>query len=113
MGDVEEKEFPFFPYWTHSLYFLITVYTYIIKHYKCLFIEFERESVEETNNFLCINRIADAEYFKAVIPVNYSKDVDPFGFFDRNVNVFSEKLPPVRDIAFRADMIFVTTEKLL
>lgn len=84
--NVEEKKSPFFPYWTHSLYFLITMYTCIVKHNKCLSVELERESVEEINNFLCIDRIAGAESFKAVIPVNHAKDVEPFGFFDRNVN---------------------------
>lgn len=110
--NVEEKKSPFFPYWTHSLYFLITMYTCIVKHNKCLSVELERESVEEINNFLCIDRIAGAESFKAVIPVNHAKDVEPFGFFDRNVNVFSGKLPPIRDIAFRADMRFVTIEEV-
>lgn len=111
-GNVEKKKSPFFPYWTHSLYFLITVYTCIVKHNKCLSVELEREPVEEIRDFLCINRIAGAETFKAVIPVNHTKDVEPFGFFDRNVNVFSGKLPPVRDIAFRADMRFVTIEEV-
>ena len=111
-GNVEKKKSPFFPYWTHSLYFLITVYTCIVKHNKCLSVELEREPVEEIHDFLCINRIAGAETFKAVIPVNHTKDVEPFGFFDRNVNVFSGKLPPVRDIAFRADMRFVTIEEV-
>lgn len=111
-GNVEEKKTLFFPYWTHSLYFLITVYTCIVKHYKCLSVELERESVEKINNFLCIDRFADAESFKAVIPVNHPKDVESFGFFDRNANIFSGKLRPVRDIAFRADMRFVTIEEV-
>ena len=112
--NVEEKKSPFFPYWTHSLYFLITMYTCLVKDNKCLSVELERESVEEINNFLCIDRIAGAESFKAVIPVNHAKDVEPFGFFDRNVNVFSGKLPPIRAIAFLrhlslgADVAFIS-----
>ena len=110
--NVEQKEAPFFPYGTHSFYFLITVYTCIVKHDKCLSVELERESVEKINNFLCIDRFTGAEPFEAVIPVNHSKDVKPFGFFDRNVDIFSGKLPPVRDISFCADMGLVTIEEV-
>lgn len=111
-GDVEEKEATFFPYGTHSLYFLITMYTCIVKHDKCLSVELERESVEKINYFLCIDRFTGAEPFKAVIPVNHPKDVESFGSFGRNVNVFSGKLPSVRDIAFRTYMRLVTIEEV-
>ena len=110
--NIEEKESPFFPYGTHLFYFLITVYTCIVKYDKCLSVELERESVEKINNFLCIDRFTGAEPFEAVIPVNHSKDVKPFGFFDRNVDIFSGKLPPVRDISFCADMGLVTIEEV-
>ena len=110
--NVEEKEATFFQYGTHSLYFLITMYTCIVKHDKCLSVELERESVEKIHNFLCIDRLAGVEPFKTVIPVNHPKDVESFGFFDRNVNVFSGKLPPVREIAFCADMSLVTIEEV-
>ena len=110
----EEKEIQptFLPYWTEFPHKFASVDACIVKDNKCLSVELERESVEEINNFLCIDRIAGAESFKAVIPVNHAKDVEPFGFFDRNVNVFSGKLPPIRDIAFRADMRFVTIEEV-
>ena len=87
-------------------------YTCIVKHYKCLSVELERESVEKINDFPCINRFAGAEPFKTVISVNHPKDVESFGFFHRNVNVFSGKLPPVGDIAFRTNMGLVTIEKV-
>lgn len=77
--NVEEKS-PRFPILDAFALFLITMYTCIVKDNKCLSVELERESVEEINNFLCIDRIAGAESFKAVIPVNHAKDVEPFGF---------------------------------
>ena len=110
--DVEEKETPFFPNRTHSFYFLIMVYTCIIQHDKCLSVGLERESVEKIDNFLCIDRFAGTEPFKVVILVNYAKDVKLFGFFNRNVDIFSGKLQLVKDISFCADMGFVTIEEV-
>lgn len=111
-GNVKQKEASLFPYGTHSLYFLIAVYTCIVKHDKCLSVELERKSVEKINNAPCIDRFVGTEPFNTVIPVNHAKDVEPFGFFDGNVNIFSGKLPPIRDISFRADMKLVTIEEV-
>ncbi len=79
--NVEEKKSPFFPILdAFAFIFSLRCTLALSSHNKCLSVELERESVEKINNFLCIDRIAGAESFKAVIPVNHAKDVEPFGF---------------------------------
>lgn len=87
--NVEKKESPFFPDGTHPLYFLITMNTGIVKHDKCLPVEFEREAVKKPNHFVRINRFRGTESFKTIVPVNHTKDVEAFGLFNRSIHIFS------------------------
>ena len=89
--DVEKKESPFLSYGSHPLYFLITMYTGIVKHGKYLPAEFERESIKKFNHVLGIDRFRGTEVFKAAVPINHAKDVKTFCSFDRDVNVLSGK----------------------
>lgn len=110
--NVEEKESPFLPHCAHSPYFLITMYTGIVKHDKCLPSDFEREVVKKFNHFLGIYRFRGAKSLETIIPVNHAKDVQAFGLFNRSVHLLSGKLPSIRHISFGTNMGLITIKEI-
>ena len=110
--DVEKKEPSFFPDRAHLPNFCIPMHAGIVEHDKGLFVDSEGILFEKINDFLGINGLTRAETLEAVVAVNHSKDIEPFGSFRWYIYVFSRKLPSVRDVAFGADMRFISIEEI-
>lgn len=110
--DVEKKESSLFPDRAHLPNFCIPVYAGIVEHNKGLFVDPEGILFEKINDLLGINRLIRTETLEAVVAVNHSKDIEPFGSFRWYIYIFSRKLPSVRDVAFGADMRFISIEEI-
>lgn len=110
--DVEKKKSPLFPYRAHLPNFCIPVHAGIVKNYKGLFVDPEGILFEKINNLLGVDGLTRGETLEAVVPVNHSKDIKPFGPFRWDMHVFSGELPPVWDVALGAYMRFISIEEV-
>ena len=110
--NVEDKESSFFPDGASVSDYCVSVHACIVKYDKCLFVESKGELFEEIGDFGGINRFTCTETFEAIVTTGHSKDIEPFCSFRWYIDVFSWKLPSVRDVAFRANMGFITIEEI-
>lgn len=109
--DVEKKESSLFLGRAHLPNFCIPVYAGIVEHDKGLFVDSEGILFEKINDLLGINGLIRTETLETVVAVNLSKNIEPFGSFRWYIYIFSPKLPSVRDVAFGADMRFISMEE--
>ena len=109
---IEKKQPTLLPKVTQFLYFSVPMYRSIIKDNKCIFFNFERESVEKINDFIGIDTFRGAESVVLVIAIYHSKDVEPVCLQRRNIYILILKLPSVRNIPLGTDMAFVSKVKI-
>ena len=110
--DVKKKKSSFFPYRAHLPNFCIPVDTGIVKDNKGLFVDSEGILFEKINDLLGIDGLTRTETLEAVVAVNHSKDIEPSGPFRWYIYVFSRELPSVREVAFGADMRFISIKEI-
>ena len=110
--NVEDKESPLFPNRTHHSNLGIPVYTCIIEHNNCLFINFEGIVFEKVDNLSGLNSFVCTEALEVVITVNHPKDIGSFGSFRRYKYIFSGKLPSVWNVAFGTNIRFITVKEV-
>lgn len=71
-----------------------------------------RKGIEAFNDLVCVNTFSRGEPIIAIVPVYYTKDVNPLCLSGRDIHILLMELPGVRHTAFGAYMTFIDVIKL-
>ena len=110
--NVEKKKSSFFPDRSSFSDLCVSMYACIIQYNKRFFINFERILLKKVDHFPCINGFMCAETFKVIMATDHSKDIQPFRSFGGYIYIFSKELPTIWNVAFGANMRFITIIKI-
>lgn len=108
----EEKKPTLFPYLPESGKQLSAIYACVVKNHKRIFLDTERESVKEINNFVCRNALICGKSFITVVSVNHSENVEPVSSLRWDKYILTAELPAIRHISLCANMTFITEIKV-
>jgi len=104
---IEQEQSALLPKTAQFFYFSVSVNRGIIKNHECIFLKFERESVQKVNDFICIDAFRCAESVVSIIAIYHSEDVESVRLQRRNIDVFVAKLPSVGNIPFGTDVTLI------
>lgn len=109
----EEEEKPtFFPYVPEFCKQLSAMDTCVVKNYKRILLDTEREPVKEICDFVGRDALIRGKAFITVVPVNHSEDVEPVSSLRRDKDILTAELPAVRHVSLSTDMTFITEIKV-
>lgn len=110
--NVEDKKPSLFPNRTPLSNLGIPVYTGVVEHNNCLFVDSEGIVFEKVDHLSGINRFTCTEAIEVVVTVNHPKYIQSLGSFRRYKYIFSGKLPSIWNVAFGANMRFITVKEV-
>lgn len=88
------------------------MYTCVVKNYKRIFLDPERELVKEISDFVGCDALIGVKAFITVVPVNHAEDVEPVSSLRWDKDILTAELPTVRHVPLCADITFITEKSL-
>lgn len=105
---IEKEKSSFLPYWAQLTYFMIAVYSSIIKHNKCVFTHTQGEIIQKTNYLVCGNTLRSGKSLILVLAIYHSEDIEPCYSLGWDAYLFVGQLPTVWNVSFSTNMTFIS-----
>ncbi len=121
LGDVETRgvwrkkedvKTSLFPFSNRHLHLSSGVDTRIVKDNECGAGDRCGKVIYELCHILGLYALAACKSVVDIIAVNHAEDIEPCGFHGWHKDIFSRKLPAIRNIALCAYMAFISEEKI-
>lgn len=108
----EKEQSPILPYRSEFGDEFTAVDAGVVKNNKSVFFNTKGKSVEKVCDLVCSNALLSGKALIAVVPVNHAKDIEPMCPLRRDKDIFTTKLPAIRNIAFGANMALIGKVKI-
>lgn len=105
---IEKEKSSFLPYGAQLTYFMIAVYSSIIKHNKRVLMYTQGEIVQKTNNLICSNTLSSSKSLILVFTIYHPEDIESCYSLGWDAYLFIGQLPAIGYVSFSANMAFIS-----
>lgn len=103
----EQEQSTLLPYRSEFCDELPSVNAGVVKDNKSVFFNTEGKSVEKVRNLVRSDALLGGKSFIAIVPADYSEDVEPMRPLGRDEDILTAELPAVRHIPLSTDMALI------